>query len=276
MTRKIEETAIIKLATIAVFRRNSQICENLTFVRLKICANKGKQTIICLCCVTSYNVCISIGELFKSFPSFRTALAVVLQATSISIRIRAFLSEKMDEKTKKTLSSIPLLKTKAGPRDKDQWSTRLKEELHALIKVWGQFLWMWHKHCAIGYRTVLSILFTICSDLTVSFHVSFSLTASNVQYTQQNKANDNDWFRLESNKDGTKWFGKCWYIHELLKYEFDIEFEVSSRGEFRGFALSLHTSTELCNLPTPISLHPPDTCYLPDHRARDRTARTRR
>ena len=24
-----------------------------------------------------------------------------------------------------------------------------------------------------------------------------------------------------------RWFGKCWYIHDLLKYEFDIEFDVS-------------------------------------------------
>lgn len=23
-----------------------------------------------------------------------------------------------------------------------------------------------------------------------------------------------------------RWFGKCWYIHDLLKYEFDIEFDV--------------------------------------------------
>jgi ufm1-conjugating enzyme 1 len=48
----------------------------------------------------------------------------------------------------------------------------------------------------------------------------------NEQYVQQNKSNDNDWFRLESNKDGTKWFGKCWFIHELIKYEFDLEFDV--------------------------------------------------
>lgn len=27
--------------------------------------------------------------------------------------------------------------------------------------------------------------------------------------------------------EGTKWFGKCWYIHDLLKYEFDVEFDVS-------------------------------------------------
>lgn len=47
------------------------------------------------------------------------------------------------------------------------------------------------------------------------------------QYVQNNKEADCDWFRLESNKDGTRWFGKCWYIHDLLKYEFDVEFDVS-------------------------------------------------
>ena len=47
------------------------------------------------------------------------------------------------------------------------------------------------------------------------------------QYVQKNKESDNDWFRLESNKEGTRWFGKCWYIHELLKYEFEVEFDVS-------------------------------------------------
>uniref|UniRef100_A0A6M2DGT9 Ubiquitin-fold modifier-conjugating enzyme 1 n=1 Tax=Xenopsylla cheopis TaxID=163159 RepID=A0A6M2DGT9_XENCH len=85
----------------------------------------------------------------------------------------------MDENTRKTLSGIPLLKTKAGPRDKDQWPARLKEEYVSLIK-----------------------------------------------YVQNNKDAGNDWFRLESNKEGNKWFGKCWYVHELLKYEFDIEFEI--------------------------------------------------
>lgn len=47
-----------------------------------------------------------------------------------------------------------------------------------------------------------------------------------LKYVQNNKDAGNDWFRLESNKDGNRWFGKCWYMHELLKYEFDIEFEV--------------------------------------------------
>lgn len=40
----------------------------------------------------------------------------------------------VDEATKKTLCAIPLLKTRAGPRDKDLWVTRLKEEYQALIK----------------------------------------------------------------------------------------------------------------------------------------------
>lgn len=40
----------------------------------------------------------------------------------------------VDESTRKTLSAIPLLKTKAGPRDKDIWVQRLKEEYQALIK----------------------------------------------------------------------------------------------------------------------------------------------
>lgn len=48
-----------------------------------------------------------------------------------------------------------------------------------------------------------------------------------LQYVKNNKEADNDWFRLESNKEGTKWFGKCWYIQNFLKYEFEIEFDVS-------------------------------------------------
>lgn len=45
----------------------------------------------------------------------------------------------VDESTKKTLSNIPLLQTKAGPRDKDLWVQRLKEEYQALIKVCSIF-----------------------------------------------------------------------------------------------------------------------------------------
>lgn len=45
----------------------------------------------------------------------------------------------VDEGTRKTLSSIPLCKTKAGPRDKELWVERLKEEYQSLIKVWHNF-----------------------------------------------------------------------------------------------------------------------------------------
>lgn len=41
----------------------------------------------------------------------------------------------VDEITKKTLSNIPLLKTRASPRDGEQWRQRLKEELQSLIQV---------------------------------------------------------------------------------------------------------------------------------------------
>lgn len=85
----------------------------------------------------------------------------------------------VDEVTKKTLSNIPLLKTKASPRDGEQWRQRLKEELQALI-----------------------------------------------QYVKNNKDGDNDWFRLESNPEGTRWWGKAWTIQDMLRYEFDIEFDI--------------------------------------------------
>ena len=41
----------------------------------------------------------------------------------------------VDEATKRTVASIPTLKTKAGPRDSDAWVQRLKEEYTSLIKV---------------------------------------------------------------------------------------------------------------------------------------------
>ena len=36
-----------------------------------------------------------------------------------------------------------------------------------------------------------------------------------IKYTQLNKQTDSDWFTVTSNKDGTHWSGKCWYVHEL-------------------------------------------------------------
>ncbi|KAF3958595.1 hypothetical protein ACB098_10G167400 [Castanea mollissima] len=88
--------------------------------------------------------------------------------------------EGWDPNTKSTLTQIPLLTTKAGPRDGAVWTQRLKEEYKSLIA-----------------------------------------------YTQMNKSNDNDWFRISaSNPEGTRWTGKCWYVHNLLKYEFDLQFDI--------------------------------------------------
>lgn len=42
----------------------------------------------------------------------------------------------VDAGTKKALSSIPLLQTRAGPREKELWVQRLKEEYQSLIKVY--------------------------------------------------------------------------------------------------------------------------------------------
>lgn len=50
--------------------------------------------------------------------------------------------------------------------------------------------------------------------------------AALIKYVQLNKAADQDWFTISSNKEGTHWSGKCWYIHNLLKYEFDLQFDI--------------------------------------------------
>lgn len=89
------------------------------------------------------------------------------------------MAEAWDSGTRDSVKKIPLLCTTAGPREKEEWGKRLKEELQALIR-----------------------------------------------YIQQNKATDSDWFTITSNKEGTKWSGRCWYIHNLLKYEFAFEFDV--------------------------------------------------
>lgn len=84
-----------------------------------------------------------------------------------------------DEATKSTVQKLPLLTVKAGPRDGEEWTKRMKEEYMALIA-----------------------------------------------YQKVNKEAGNEWFTIESNKTGTRWTGKVWYMHELLKYEFDLEFEL--------------------------------------------------
>lgn len=57
-------------------------------------------------------------------PHFILAFSVVLAIRNM-----------VDASTRKSLSGIPLLQTKAGPRDKEIWVQRLKEEYQALIRV---------------------------------------------------------------------------------------------------------------------------------------------
>lgn len=49
-----------------------------------------------------------------------------------------------------------------------------------------------------------------------------------VKYAQINQASDSSWFNIAPLKGTkfTKWEGKCWYIQDLVKYEFDVEFEI--------------------------------------------------
>ena len=60
-----------------------------------------------------------------------------------------------------------------------------------------------------------------------------------IQYVSTCKANDTDWFTISSNKEGTRWTGKCWYIHELIRYEFDMEFEVPVTYPATPFEIAL-------------------------------------
>ncbi|XP_008785311.1 ubiquitin-fold modifier-conjugating enzyme 1-like isoform X2 [Phoenix dactylifera] len=88
--------------------------------------------------------------------------------------------EGWDPSTQSALTQIPLLSTRAGPRDGAAWTQRLKEEYRALIA-----------------------------------------------YTSMNKAGDNDWFRIAAaNPEGTRWEGSCWYVHNLRRYEFTLQFDI--------------------------------------------------
>ncbi|TYZ56930.1 hypothetical protein PybrP1_001913, partial [[Pythium] brassicae (nom. inval.)] len=96
----------------------------------------------------------------------------------------------IDDDTKRTVQKIPLLATRAGPRDGADWTARLKEEYLALIQARDR------------------------------------QTDREASYVKMNKEADNDWFTIESNKTGTRWTGKCWSFYNGLRYEFDLEFEI--------------------------------------------------
>eukprot|EP00892_Ulva_mutabilis_P002463 jgi/Ulvmu1/12217/UM086_0007.1 len=47
-----------------------------------------------------------------------------------------------------------------------------------------------------------------------------------VQYIRNCKADASDWFSIYPSQDGLRWHGKCWHVYNLLRYEFDFEFEL--------------------------------------------------
>jgi ufm1-conjugating enzyme 1 len=47
-----------------------------------------------------------------------------------------------------------------------------------------------------------------------------------INYIENLKKDDQEWFKIESDETGTKWSGVCWVIYDLVKYEFKLEFEV--------------------------------------------------
>ena len=125
--------------------------------------------------------------------------------------VRSLLRSGPDEATKATVQKLPMLTVKAGPRDGDEWIKRMKEEYMALIQVRTRLCSA--MHCR---RLVTSPSAARCSVRT---RVS-------VQYQKVNKEAGNEWFTIESNKLGTRWTGKVWYVHEMVKYEFDLEFDL--------------------------------------------------
>ena len=47
-----------------------------------------------------------------------------------------------------------------------------------------------------------------------------------IGYVETLKENDNDWFEIECSDDGKEWHGECWFMHNLTKYRFKVEFEI--------------------------------------------------
>lgn len=148
---------------------------------------------------------------------------------------RAAAAVPIDEGTKKVVQKIPLLTTRAGPRDGEAWVKRLKEARMRNYAPWT---------LVRSLSVVLLFCWRCCCCMC-----GVQELAALIKYIQFNKAADNDWFLIESNKDGTQvrcllalpaawaggetitdtrafacwqWKGKCWYVYNLVKYEFDV------------------------------------------------------
>ncbi|OEH76054.1 ubiquitin-fold modifier-conjugating enzyme 1 [Cyclospora cayetanensis] len=47
-----------------------------------------------------------------------------------------------------------------------------------------------------------------------------------ISYLTLAKENDKEWFKIEANQEGTEWKGRCWCLHEMVRYEFDLVFDI--------------------------------------------------
>lgn len=47
-----------------------------------------------------------------------------------------------------------------------------------------------------------------------------------IDYIENLKKEDQEWFKIESDDQGIKWNGVCWVIYDMVKYEFKLEFEI--------------------------------------------------
>ena len=47
-----------------------------------------------------------------------------------------------------------------------------------------------------------------------------------IAYITKSQEEDNVWFSIEPDDTGVMWSGRCWYIYELIKYEFDMVVEL--------------------------------------------------
>merc|ERR1711935_760511 len=77
--------------------------------------------------------------------------------------------------------------------------------------------------------------------------------AALIAYVNVCTETDNQWFHLEPSEDGLRWWDKVWIYHNMLKYEFDIEFDVRASDvpltDPRLFRFPSPTQQHLQNLP---------------------------
>ena len=121
-----------------------------------------------------------------------------------------------DNTTKATVAKIPLLATKAGPRDKEEWQKRLKEV--GAGGVGGG------RGVAGGRRSTPRTAQVHRHPPPAHLLLLVQELQALIKYIELNKGSDLDWFTIKPvNKEGTRWEGVCWYVHDLIKYDFNFQ-----------------------------------------------------